>query len=146
MRHLPRHRALAALSLTLLSVTLAACGDDEPAAAAPKTESAPSSDAPAADDLSNQEPTPATFSEADVIAELGAQDSGGGYAEIPLAGDETCEFIVLASAADVSMYADAGDNVAANPDKTAGAKITDGPEDVCNSMITDLLSDFPPAQ
>lgn len=145
MRYLLPRRALAALSLTVLSVSVAACGDNEPAPAdvTPKADSAPTSDAP---DLSNQEPAPATFSEADVIAELGAQDTGGGYAEIPLAGDQTCEFIVLASAADVSMYADAGDNVAANPDKTAGAKITDGPEDICNSMLTELLADFQSAQ
>ncbi len=52
--------------------------------------------------------------------------------------------VVLISAASVSLYADAGDNVATNPDKTAGVKISDAEGASCHRYLTEALKGFPP--
>ena len=55
-----------------------------------------------------------------------------------------CELaVILAGALSVSLYADAGDNVASNPTRTAGVKIVDEKGQKCHALLTRALADFP---
>lgn len=51
--------------------------------------------------------------------------------------------VVLTSADEVEMYADAGDAVAMNPSGTAGVKVVDPESATCLRLLTTALMDFP---
>lgn len=82
----------------------------------------------------------AVYSEADIIEHLGLDADGYFYV-----GDEAeCEAaVILTSAGQVSMYADAGDTVAANPSHTAGVKIISDNDPLCQTAMTNVLSALP---
>lgn len=82
--------------------------------------------------------------ESAIIKHIGAVDDGSGTDSytVNIDGAECGIAVVLTSASAVSLYADAGDTVAANPDKTAGVKIIADEEATCLNGLNAALSDF----
>lgn len=82
------------------------------------------------------------YDEADVVAHIGATADGNGSYTVSVEGAECAIPVVLTSAAAVAMYADAGDAVATNADRTAGVKITGDAQATCLEGLSEALSDF----
>jgi hypothetical protein len=111
-------RALVALLVALV----AGCGDDDDQGAVPA-------------------PPPPEYTEAEVLrkAKLTPNDGGLSYTHRP----SRCNIaVVMIGAEEVALYADAGDVVASNPDRTVGVKITvhSDDEQQCHRALTEELS------
>lgn len=84
---------------------------------------------------------PAVHDKATVVSALGATATSDGLAyTVPLDDGTTCNVaVIMTDAAQVKLYAGAGDTVATNPAKTVGAKIVDDREATCLSDVTKKL-------
>ena len=122
------------------SIALSGCGGDDadPQSEANPTQAATTEPAP------EPEPTePARFDESEVADHLGLlRDPEMGVVYEDPSGTDCFIAVVLTDANMVSLYADAGDNVAANPDRTAGVKIVTPEAQFCNDALTQALADF----
>lgn len=131
--------------IALIALTACSGGDDPPRPALfpAETSQAPASGVPLEGDA---EPTAdaSTFVFYDrsmILAHLGAK----GERIVTRDGVECEVSVVLTDATEVALYADAGDVVATNPDRTAGVKITSSEKQTCHDEVTSRLRDFPPA-
>lgn len=82
----------------------------------------------------------AVHDESDVRAHIGLDESG--FVTTP-EGVECEAAVVMTNGNQVSMYADAGDVVATNPDGTAGVKVIAAEQATCLDFFTEALSTFP---
>lgn len=85
------------------------------------------------------------YDESAIVEHLNLKDDGTdtesyifteGAAECPVS-------VILTDPSMVSLYADAGDNVATNPDASAGVKIVADEGSTCKKLITAALEDLP---
>jgi hypothetical protein len=154
-----RSRTALAAAAMFAALLLGGCTTDAPGPAAPSTVAPPSlSPAPSPTSASpTPTPTPEAtsvspspdptlakdqYDESYVIKYLGLTGSPGNY-EYSYEDGETCDVaVVMTSAAQVHMYDDAGDNVAADPTGTVGVKIVDPEGDTCNKVISEDLAKF----
>jgi hypothetical protein len=85
---------------------------------------------------------PAVHDKATVVSALSATATSDGLAyTVPLGDGTTCNVaVIMTDAAQVKLYAGAGDTVATNPAKTVGAKIVDDREATCLSAVTKKLA------
>lgn len=84
------------------------------------------------------------YDQSEVVAHIGATPTDYDTYEVFTADGVACEAVLfLLGKGEVSLYADAGDNVAANPDRTVGVKISAEEERTCNEEFTKRLSTFP---
>jgi len=89
-------------------------------------------------------PPPESMSEADVIeaGHLTPHNGGLTYTHDP----SGCELaVILIGEGTVDLYASAGDNVASNPDRSIGVKITvpsGSEEQRCHKALTEELADL----
>jgi hypothetical protein len=66
-----------------------------------------------------------------------------GYYDNIAVGGRRCDVaVLLTSASEVDLYADAGAVVATNPDRTVGVKIVDQAAETCHRLLTEALADF----
>lgn len=71
------------------------------------------------------------------LAQIVTNDGGLTYEHTPTG----CKMaVVLLGRGTVDLYAEAGDNVASNPDRTVGVKIVDKREQECHSALTEALA------
>lgn len=85
----------------------------------------------------------AVWDESAIVAHVGLQQDSEGIAWTYEADGLSCNVaIVLTSESQVAMYADAGDTVAANPQRTAGVKIVDSEAATCLAALSAALADL----
>jgi hypothetical protein len=88
-------------------------------------------------------PTPEVWDESVVVAHLRLVQDPGGIAWTYESDGLTCNVAaVLTTATQVAMYADAGDVVAANPDRSAGVKIVSAESAACLAALNAALADL----
>ncbi|MDN4162935.1 hypothetical protein [Nocardioides abyssi] len=95
-------------------------------------------------EVSTSTAAPVQYDESAIVKHIGAVESDFGSWFITTDNLVECEIaVILTTEVEVSTYADAGDNVATNPDGTAGVKIVAPEGATCNEELTKRLSTFP---
>lgn len=134
-------KSLVALtSITLLSGLAACSSPDAPEAPTTVVTVTASAEAPVTEEAVD----PISYNESDVVSHMGmTEDYGSYYLKDPATGAVCEAAVVLTTASGVSLYADAGDNVATNLDRTAGVKDVSAESDTCMALFNERLVDFP---